>query len=113
AGKGFLYPVDVQWRTIPGGRDQFTAAAEAIAEILANSETKEEYLVFLPGAGEIKTVQQALEGKSAAARHRILALHGSMSIEDQEAALQPSDVPRIILSTNIAETSLTIDGITT
>ncbi len=113
AGKGFLYPVDVQWRTIPGGRDQFTAAAEAIAEIVANSETKEEYLVFLPGAGEIKTVQQALEGKSATARHRVLALHGSMSIEDQEAALQPSDVPRIILSTNIAETSLTIDGVTT
>ncbi len=113
AGKGFLYPVDVQWRPVAGGRDQFSAAAETIAEIVSASDAKEEYLVFLPGAGEIKTVQQILEGRSATARHRVLALHGSMSIEDQEAALQPASVPRIILSTNIAETSLTIDGITT
>ncbi len=112
AGKGFLYPVDVQWQPVSAGRDQFAAAADTIAGIVSASDPKEEYLVFLPGAGEIKSIQQILEASPAVARHRVLALHGTMSVEDQEAVLQPGETPRIILSTNIAETSLTIDGIT-
>ena len=113
AGKGFLFPVDVQWQAVSGGRDQFADVAAAIARIVADSPASEEYLIFLPGAGEIKTVQQNLESLPATASHRILALHGSLSIDEQEKVLQASSTPRIILSTNIAETSLTIDGITT
>ena len=113
AGKGFLFPVDVQWQPIGGGRDQFADVAAVITRIVEASPASEEYLIFLPGAGEIKIVQQYLESSTATARHRILALHGSLSIDEQEKVLQASSMPRIILSTNIAETSLTIDGITT
>lgn len=112
-GKGFLYPVEVIYQAIASGRDTFAAAAQAIVKTVAESAPDEEYLVFLPGAGEIKNVQQQLESSKETARHRVLALHGSMSIDDQETVLQPSSTPRIILSTNLAETSLTIDGITT
>lgn len=113
AGKGFLYPVEILYQPLAAGRDQFAAAADAIGRIIADSPAGEEFLIFLPGAGEIRTVQQQLENTQSARNFRILTLHGSMSIEDQEAALQPAALPRVILSTNIAETSLTIDGITT
>ncbi|NCB37255.1 MAG: ATP-dependent helicase HrpB [Erysipelotrichia bacterium] len=112
-GKGFLYPVDISYRQAAAGRDLFATVASLISDIVAVSDANEEYLVFLPGAGEIKNVQQQLENTKAVSRHKILPLHGSMSIEEQEATLRPSSNPRIILSTNIAETSLTIDGITT
>jgi ATP-dependent helicase HrpB len=70
-------------------------------------------LVFLPGAEEIRRTQRRLE--PLAARHDLLLLplHGSLPAEDQTRALRPARQRKIILATNIAETSLTIDGVTT
>ena len=169
SGKGFLYPVTVEYRPVGAGRNYFDNAAKAIYEIVASSDKKEEYLVFLPGIGEINRVKDYLESTSLGLSHNILTLHGSMNIKDQQrvlsarnnflvkrslqslrdssptsssnfggalgkeedapqkqsfggaaerseaegAALRSNAVSRIILSTNIAETSLTIEGITT
>lgn len=110
-GKGFLYPVEILYRSPAGGRDRIAALARAVEQIVAEGPN-EEYLVFLPGMGEILRVARFLESSSAAAGHRITLLHGSLPVNEQEKVLQPADRPRIILSTNIAETSLTIDGIT-
>ena len=54
-----------------------------------------------------------LEAAAARAGALVLPLHGSLSAEDQDRAIRPSDRRKIILSTNVAETSLTIDGVTT
>jgi ATP-dependent helicase HrpB len=69
-------------------------------------------LVFLPGAREIRRVQGLIESNEAAPV-RILPLFGELSPEDQDAALTPSapGTRKVVLATNIAETSLTIQGV--
>ena len=63
-------------------------------------------LCFLPGAGEIRDVQERLSGLP------VFPLHGSLSAAEQDAALRPGPGRRVILATNIAETSITVDGVT-
>ena len=73
-------------------------------------------LVFLPGAGEIRRVQAAAAGLARERGWELLPLHGSLSGEDQDRALRPRGRAvrrKIVLATNIAETSLTIDGVST
>jgi ATP-dependent helicase HrpB len=70
-------------------------------------------LAFLPGAGEIRRVVEALEAALPAGRHAILPLYGDLSTAAQDVALRPDPHGRrkVIVATNIAETSLTIDGV--
>ncbi len=70
-------------------------------------------LVFLPGAGEIRKAARACE--SLATRHGLLItpLYGDLSAAEQDRAVAPADRPKLILSTNIAESSITIDGVRT
>jgi ATP-dependent helicase HrpB len=71
-------------------------------------------LVFLPGRGEIARVHQELAAWADANRLRIFDLHGQLSLADQTLATAPLDgESKILLATNIAETSLTIDGVDT
>lgn len=70
-------------------------------------------LVFLPGAGEIRACYRELETTAVQAGFDLIALHGSLSLDEQERSLKKSEKPKIILATNIAETSLTIDGVAT
>ena len=79
----------------------------------ALEETHGDLLVFLPGAGEIARVQSQLSPLVSSAL-RVLPLYGDLSSADQDAALtaSPAGVRRIVLSTNIAETSVTIPGVT-
>jgi ATP-dependent helicase HrpB len=69
-------------------------------------------LVFLPGAEEIRRAARDLEEFGNQHNLAILPLHGSLPADEQTAALAPSQKRKVILSTNIAETSLTIDGVT-
>jgi len=71
-------------------------------------------LCFLPGAGEIRQLQRALEEGGLPASCRVLPLYGDLTMAEQDAAIAAS-VPgtrKIVLATSIAETSLTIDGVT-
>lgn len=67
-------------------------------------------LVFLPGAADIERTVRQLRGSSPGIN--VLPLHGALPAEAQERALAPSDRRKVILATNIAETSLTVDGVT-
>lgn len=69
-------------------------------------------LVFLPGIGEIRRVERLLAG-ALPAHVDVYALAGALSLEDQDRALAPSPAGRrrVVLSTDIAETSLTVDGV--
>lgn len=70
-------------------------------------------LVFLPGIHEIRRTIELLENTAACRAHTIFPLHSALSPADQEMAISRSDKSKIIVSTNVAETSLTISGIRT
>jgi len=109
---GKAHEVSVQYR--PANRP---ASAQAIVplieERLSDPHDTGHLLVFLPGLAEIRRVGKQLEPAAGRSGALVLPLHGSLSFFDQDRALRPSDRRKVILSTNVAETSLTIDGVTT
>jgi ATP-dependent helicase HrpB len=86
--------------------------AAAAAQALERPDARD-VLVFLPGAAEIRRAAQACERLVAKHDISILPLHGSLSAEEQHRAVQPADCRKLILSTNVAESSITIDGVNT
>jgi ATP-dependent helicase HrpB len=68
-------------------------------------------LVFLPGAAEIRRAMEACQGIASRAGLLLLPLHGTLSPAEQDRAVKPADRRKVILSTNVAETSITIDGV--
>jgi len=68
-------------------------------------------LVFLPGAAEIRRAAEALGAVAESAGFTVSLLHGNLTAAEQRSALCPADKPKVILSTNVAETSVTIPGI--
>ncbi|NIM00215.1 MAG: DEAD/DEAH box helicase [Acidobacteria bacterium] len=85
------------------------APADAVRSGLEDSAG--DLLVFLPGAWEIEQTARQLAG--IATRADVLPLHGSLTPEAQERALAPGGRRKVILATNIAETSLTVNGVST
>jgi len=85
--------------------DQVAAALERLP---AGGHT----LVFLPGAAEIRRAQTACAGLARRRGVLLLPLHGDQSPEEQDRAVLPSEQPKVILSTNVAESSITIEGVT-
>ncbi len=86
-----------------------------VARVIARAlrEEQGDVLVFLPGAREIRRVQSLLESSGLDSSVRVLPLFGELSGDDQEAALAPAaqGIRKVVLATNIAETSLTIPGV--
>ena len=78
---------------------------------LVNDGLEGDVLVFLPGAAEIRRARQACEPVARAADLDLLALHGDLPPEEQDRAVQPGPRRKVILSTNVAETSVTIEGV--
>jgi ATP-dependent helicase HrpB len=103
---GRHFPVEVLHRP---GRTAPDEVARLASEELRRPDAGH-VLVFLPGIGEIRRVEAALPPQPGVATH---ILHSSVPPEAQDAALRPSPQPKLILATNIAETSLTIDGVRT
>jgi ATP-dependent helicase HrpB len=73
--------------------------------------TENHILVFLPGSAEIRRAMRACEPVARSLRARLVPLYGELSAEEQDAAVLDSDIRRIICSTNVAESSVTINGI--
>ena len=91
------YPIDVRYAPT-------LTMAQAVREVA--KDAKGHVLCFLPGAREIETTRVLLSDMNA------LPLHGSLDVDAQERALAPSRERKIILATNVAETSLTVEGVT-
>jgi ATP-dependent helicase HrpB len=113
ASTGFLFPVTCTYVGKKPTGPLWESAAAAVRRTLADDRTSGDILVFLPGAGEIARTRDLLEEAGVGERCDLLPLHGSLSLDQQEAVLRPGNRRRVILATNIAETSLTIEGITT
>lgn len=100
---GRTYPVEVRHRPGQGYLEQQVSGA--VRSVLP--DLKGHVLVFLPGKGEIRRCQDALLDLNVP----VLPLHGGLKAQEQERALAPSETPKVVLSTNIAETSVTLPGV--
>ncbi|MFT5836808.1 MAG: ATP-dependent helicase HrpA [Candidatus Azotimanducaceae bacterium] len=108
---GRMYPVDTFYRP-PADKDEgdyIDAAAEVICEIIDHNR-EGDILVFLPGERDIHELRRELENSSAR-QCDLLPLFGRLANADQQRIFHSGGRRRIILSTNIAETSLTVPGI--
>ncbi|GEC08275.1 ATP-dependent helicase [Streptomyces spinoverrucosus] len=111
---GRTYPVEVRYRplleedTDDADRDQITAIIDAVEEL--QQEGKGDILVFLSGEREIRDTADALTKKQYRFTE-ILPLYARLSHAEQHRVFQPHTGRRIVLATNVAETSLTVPGI--
>ena len=114
--EGRTFPVEVSYRgTLAGGQrlPLPQRAAHAVEEVVAQRPNGGDVLAFLPGAQEIRRAARHLEALAARNGLLVLPLHGSLPAEEQTRALRPAESRKVILATNIAETSLTIEGVDT
>jgi ATP-dependent helicase HrpB len=93
------HPIEVRYRS-------GVSIGSAVREVI--STAKGHILCFLPGAREIDRAAAEIGAIDAA----VLPLHGSLDVNAQELALAPSPLRKVILATNVAETSLTVEGVT-
>ena len=117
---GRLYPVEVRYRPVEPNdrgegkpqqreqRDLMDAVVDAVDELARIGPG--DVLVFLPGEREIRDVAEALR-KHHPPHVEILPLFARLSAQEQERVFKPSNARRIVLATNVAETSLTVPGI--
>ncbi|MCA9188150.1 MAG: ATP-dependent helicase HrpB [Pirellulaceae bacterium] len=108
--EGTMHPVVIRYLRRPDRR----TLSEQVASVLnqAITDTDGDTLVFLPGVGEIHRCQEALAPFCDRQGFELMLLYGDLPPEQQDRVLAPSERRKIILSTNVAETSLTIDGVT-
>lgn len=108
---GKQYPVDLLYEATPKEEPIAVATSRMIKKALR--EQRGDLLVFLPGTGEIKRAQEILEADLVGTS--VFPLYGDMPFQKQQEALQPTPdgSRKVVLATSIAETSLTIEGITT
>ena len=116
SAEGRAFPVTVRYEPGAAGVPAWDRAAAAVRTLLDEGH-EGDALVFMPGAYEIDrtvdAVQAALRGFPGAARVDVVPLHGSMPPDRQDAAVAPAAAGRrkVIVATNVAETSITIPGV--
>ena len=110
---GLSYPVETRYAQRPTTDYLDRQATAAIRQALRDDDG--DLLVFLPGAGEIRRVERALTdlGDNAGGTIHVRPLYGDLDREAQDLAIRPAPAGqrKVVLATNIAETSLTIEGI--
>lgn len=110
--KGRSFPVTTRYRPALERADRTPLSAVVRVVLEAMVAEDGDILVFLPGVGEIRRVQQRLAQCHLHPDVEVLPLHGRLGQADQERALRPASpgVRKVVLATSIAETSLTIEG---
>jgi ATP-dependent RNA helicase HrpB len=114
--RGRLFPVDILYSERPDDRPLPARIAAGVRKVLGMiGGMAGDVLVFLPGVGEIQRCAEALAGLAAEQDLAVLPLYGDLPAERQDEVLRPMSGRarrKIVLATNVAETSLTIDGVT-
>jgi ATP-dependent helicase HrpB len=108
--EGRAHPVEVRFAERPDDRPLERRVRAAVVRLL-DEGLDGDVLVFLPGAGEIRRAMKALEGPARAFGVDLTPLHGDLPAREQDRAVTPGPRRKVILSTNVAETSLTIEGV--
>ena len=112
AADGRAYPVQVEYTHLPRNstRPIWDAAAEQVRRVLSE-EAEGDVLVFMPGSYEIMRTIGAVRNLPESGGVDILPLYGELPPEEQDRAVKPSPGRKVIVATNVAETSLTIPGV--
>lgn len=110
---GRTYPVEIRWRPLDDvdeadDRTMLEAIENAVSEL--EMAGRGDILVFLPGEREIRETEEFLR-KTRVGKVEILPLFARLSASDQEKVFKPAGLRRIVLATNVAETSITVPGI--
>src|SRR5204863_876124 len=109
---GRAFPVEIEYLPKPVGGDAYPIwdlAADELERLAP--QTKGDVLIFMPGKYEIGRTISAIRASRVSDRFVVLPLHGELPPAEQDAALAHYEKRRAIVSTNVAETSLTIDGV--
>lgn len=114
--EGRTFPVEIGYQTPLRDKAGFPEAvwdqaARAAEDLIVKRQIDGDLLVFMPGGHEIRKTMTALSGRSFSRGYRIMPLHGELTPQQQDDVLRPDGARRIIVSTNVAETSLTIEGV--
>ncbi|MEY2481506.1 MAG: ATP-dependent helicase HrpB [Verrucomicrobiota bacterium] len=112
SSSGRAFPVEIEYLPKPVGGDDYPIwdlAADELERIAAKTEG--DALIFMPGKYEIGRTISAIRASRVSDRFIVLPLHGELPPAEQDAALAHYEKRRAIVSTNVAETSLTIDGV--
>jgi ATP-dependent helicase HrpB len=111
--RGRTFPVEIEFAATPAYLDKrpvWDQAAEAFSDFVG-SGGQGDVLVFMPGGFEIAQTIETIGRCDQARGFRLLPLHGELPPRDQDAAVARYDQRKVVVATNVAETSLTIDGI--
>ncbi|HEY1662707.1 MAG TPA: ATP-dependent helicase HrpB [Verrucomicrobiae bacterium] len=110
---GRVYPVEIEYAAQPSYNDKrpvWEQAAEAFSNYVS-SGGEGDVLVFMPGGFEISQTIEAIRHTSEAKGFILLPLHGELEPKLQDAAVARYEQRKVVVATNVAETSLTIDGV--
>lgn len=108
--EGRLFPVDIHYEPKPHKQPWSEALAQATKRLA--EQTPGDLLIFLPGWSEIRHTARLLANWATSRDIAIAPLHGDLAPEAQDAAILRGPRRRIVLATNVAETSVTVEGIT-
>jgi len=108
AGRSF--PIDIRHEPAPAQRELHQAVAASVRAVLG--ETSGDVLVFLPGLAEIRRAASALAPLAERESLAVMELYGDLPAEEQDAVLRRSGWRKVVLATNVAESSVTIENIT-
>lgn len=108
--EGRAYPVSVRYWGAVEQRDMVAETANAVCQSLADDSGS--VLVFLPGQGEIRALARLLENR-VSSEVLLVPLYGDLNLDAQRRAIEPAaeGFRKVVIATNIAESSLTIDGV--
>jgi ATP-dependent helicase HrpB len=108
--EGRRFEVTIEHLPSSDDRPLASQVASAVRRLVADG-LRGDVLVFLPGAGEIRRAQESCEKIATEASLRIVPLHGDLTAREQDEAVRCGDRRKVILSTNVAESSITIEGV--
>ncbi len=109
---GRMFPVDIRYAPLSGGEDDFgfiDGAAAAVENALIETDDGD-VLVFMPTERDIRETRDLLDGRLGSG-FEVLALFGRMASAEQQRIFQPGRKRRVVIATNVAETSITIPRI--
>jgi ATP-dependent helicase HrpB len=108
--EGRRFEVQVSWQDQPDDRPLELQVASAVRGLVRGG-LDGDVLVFLPGGAEIRKAGKALEPLARESELLVTQLHGDLPLTEQDRALSPADRRKVVLSTNVAETSITVEGV--
>jgi ATP-dependent helicase HrpB len=107
---GKQFDVSVEYAPAADERPLESRVASAVRDLVVH-DVPGDILVFLPGAAEIRRAMERCSRLADDATLLLVALHGDLALAAQDRALLPADRRKVIFSTNVAETSITIEGV--